>query len=220
MAPVLKGKWILGGLGVMVFAKTALSFPVLPLFDAADPLPQPGVVLAAAESKSSGKEPAPATDIPPLVEDLPDPQAATQAPEEILRALQRERELVDLQKQDVEERKAEIALAMERLKIERDSLTELKGAIEALLAQVEASKTEDLERLIAFYKNMKPVDAARIMDDLDIETTILILGEMNPRLAAPILAKVSPVRARAVSKIILERSQLPGDQDLVGIKLK
>ena len=88
------------------------------------------------------------------------------------------------------------------------------------MARVEAAKTDDLNRLIEFYKNMKPTDAARIMDDLDIETTIMILGEMNPRIAAPIMAKISPVRARAVSKIILERSQLPGDQDLTGIRLK
>jgi flagellar motility protein MotE (MotC chaperone) len=88
------------------------------------------------------------------------------------------------------------------------------------LGRIEANKTDDLNRLIDFYKNMKPADAARIMDDLDIETTVMVLGTMNPRSAAPILAKVSPVRARAVSKIILERSQLPGDQDLVGIKLK
>jgi flagellar motility protein MotE (MotC chaperone) len=57
------------------------------------------------------------------------------------------------------------------------------------------------------------------MDDMDIETTIMVLGTMKPRIAAPILAKMSPVRARAVSKIILERSQLPGDQDLTGIRL-
>jgi flagellar motility protein MotE (MotC chaperone) len=48
----------------------------------------------------------------------------------------------------------------------------------------------------------------------------MILGTMKPRTAAPILAKIPPVRARAVSKIILERSQLPADQDLTGIKLR
>jgi flagellar motility protein MotE (MotC chaperone) len=57
------------------------------------------------------------------------------------------------------------------------------------------------------------------MNDMDIETTIMIMGTMNPRIAAPIMAEISPVRARAISKIILERSQLPGDQDLRGIKL-
>lgn len=219
MRNILSGKLIFGGLALTLFAKAAMSFPELPMFRDADPVNDKIVVQAAAGGKEVS-EPEPATNIPPLVEDLPEKSQNYDVPEEVLRSLNRERELVELQKQEIEKRKSEVALAMERLEIEKSSLRELKGSIEALLARIEASQTEDLKRLIEFYKNMKPVDAARIMDDLDIETTIMILGEMNPRVAAPILAKVSPVRARAVSKIILERSQLPGDQDLNGIRLK
>lgn len=218
MRRLLSAKMILGGLGVTLCAKAAMSFPELPMFGDTG-VTDPVVIQAAAkEDKDSGVQPA--TDAPPLVENLPQPATAQDVPEEVLQSLNRERELVAEQRKDIERRKAELALAMERLELEKASLTELKVSIEDLLARIEASKTDDLNRLIEFYKNMKPVDAARIMDDLDIETTIMILGEMNPRLAAPILAKVSPVRARAVSKIILERSQLPGDQDLRGIRLK
>ncbi len=124
------------------------------------------------------------------------------------------------EQEELENQRAEFALARERLNIEKASLTELKTSIEDLLGRVDAAQTEDLDRLIQLYTNMKPTDAARIMDDLDIETTIMILGTMKPRTAAPILAKIPPVRARAVSKIILERSQLPADQDLTGIKLR
>lgn len=219
MAKLLSGKMILGGLGLTLFAKAALSFPELPMFQSSDVPVDPFVIQAAAATKSdSGAQPA--TDAPPLVEDLPKEAMDQDAPEQVLRSLNRERELVAAQKAEIEKRRVELALAMERLELEKASLTELKTSIENLLARIDASQTEDLNRLIEFYKNMKPADAARIIDDLDIETTIMILGEMNPRLAAPILAKVSPVRARAVSKIILERSQLPGDQDLIGIKLK
>ncbi|WP_276151234.1 MULTISPECIES: hypothetical protein [unclassified Sulfitobacter] len=217
MRNLLSGKMILGGLGVMVFAKAAMSFPELPSLTDVASGKDIGVVAAAGKVEATVDS---ATDSPPLVENLPEPMAkAIDTPEEILLSLKRERELVAQQKADMEKRLAEIALSEERLRIERASLTELKTSIEELLARVEASQTDDLARLISFYKNMKPADAARIIDDLDIETTIMILGTMNPRSAAPIMAKVSPVRARAVSKIILERSQLPGDQDLVGIKL-
>lgn len=219
MRNMLSGKLIVGGLGLTLFAKAAMSFPELPMFQDTGPVNDQIVVLAAAGSGDKAS-PEPADDIPPLVEDLPEKTDNYDAPEEVLRSLNRERELVELQKQEIEQRKSELALAMERLEIEKASLTELKTSIEELLARVEASQTEDLNRLIEFYKNMKPADAARIIDDLDIETTIMILGEMNPRAAAPILAKVSDVRARAISKIILERSQLPGDQDLNGIRLK
>ena len=219
MLSLLNGKMILGGLGLMLFAKAAMSFPELPMFNDTVPPENPVVIQAAAEDKKK-EGPEPATDTPPMVTDLPEKIEALDVPEEVLRSLMRERELVEQQKQEIEVRKTEVALALERLEEEKMSLTELKTSIEDLLARVEANKTDDLNRLIEFYKNMKPADAARIMDDLDIETTVMVLGEMNPRTAAPILAKVSPVRARAVSKIILERSQLPGDQDLVGIRLK
>lgn len=213
---LLSGKMILGGLGVMLFAKAALSFPELPSLKDVAPVKDLGVVASAEKVEATLES---ATDSPPLVEDLPEVASELDTPETILESLVRERELVGLQKAEMDKREAEIALSEERLRIEKASLTELKTSIEALLALVEAAQTDDLDRLISFYKNMKPADAARIIDDLDIETTIMILGTMNPRIAAPIMAKVSPVRARAVSKIILERSQLPGDQDLVGIKL-
>ena len=66
---------------------------------------------------------------------------------------------------------------------------------------------------------MKPKEAAAIMNDLDIEVSVMVLGSMNERTAAPILANLTPIRARAISKIILERSKLPGDQRLDNLKL-
>jgi flagellar motility protein MotE (MotC chaperone) len=217
MRNLLSGKLFVTGLSVMLFAKAALSFPEITMFNTIGPPNDQFVIKAAAKEEVTLLS---AEDSPPLVADLPEKIGNSDVPEEILQSLTRERELVLLQKAQLEKRRAEIALAEERLRIEQVSLTELKGSIEALLARIAASQTDDVDRLIQLYKNMKPTDAARIIDDLDIETTIMILGTMNPRIAAPILAKVSPVRARAVSKIILERSQLPGDQDLIGIKLK
>lgn len=215
----LSGKMILGGLGLTLFAKAAMSFPELPMFQDTEVVSNPMIIQAAGGGAEKEATLEPAADVPPLVENLMTETQTADAPEEVLRSLTQERELVARQKEDIEVRKSELALAQERLAIEKASLMELKTSIEDLLARVEASQTDDLDRLIAFYQNMKPADAARIMDDLDIETTIMILGTMKPRAAAPILAKVSPVRARAVSKIILERSQLPGDQDLRGIRL-
>ena len=67
---------------------------------------------------------------------------------------------------------------------------------------------------------MKPKDAANIMNTLDIEVAVLVLGEMKERDAAPIFAKMNVVRSQAISKIIFERSKLPGDQNLNGIALQ
>lgn len=218
MARFLVGKLLIGGLVVTAFAKAAVSFPDLATGEDLPPASTP-IVLAAGESEEETAGPVPAEAPPPIVVGLSDQVGLCETPEEVLRNLAKERDLLNEQREALDLRQAEVTLAREKLGIEKSALTELKTSIESLLARVEAQQTEDLDRLISFYKNMKPAEAALIMDDLDIEVTIMVLGTMNPRNAAPILAKMAPVRARAVSKIILERGQLPGDQDSTGIRL-
>jgi len=218
MARALGAKLLLGGLAVAAFAKAATSLPGLPF--PSDAMTRPDLPIRVAVETETA-EPVFLEEETKVVARVPKKAPAQcDTPEEVLQSLSRERDLIAAQKEDLESRKSELALAREKLEIEKAALLELKSDIEALLARVKAAETEDLDRLIGFYQNMKPAEAARIMDDLDIEVTILVLAKMKPRVAAPILAKMSPVRARAVSKIILERSQLPGDQDLVGIRLK
>lgn len=217
MARALGGKLLLGGLAITAFAKAATSFPELP-FPQGDAARPDAVVQTAAETGQEALSTAPV--ISTTVTEVSQKPQQCETPEEVLQSLARERDLIAAQREDLESRKSELTLAQEKLEIEKAALLELKTSIEDLLARVKAAQTEDLDRLISFYENMKPAEAARIMDDLDIEVTILVLAQMKPRAAAPILAKMAPVRARAVSKIILERSQLPGDQDLVGIRLK
>lgn len=221
MAKFLVGKLLIGGLVATAFAKAAVSFPELASGEDVPPPAISSVVLAAGgdEEKKEETGPVPAEAPPPIVAGLGDEVGLCETPEEVLRNLGKERRLLDEQREALSLREAEVTLAREKLGIEKAALSELKTSIENLLSRVEAQQTEDLERLISFYKNMKPAEAAGIMDEMDIEVTIMVLGTMNPRTAAPILAKMTPVRARAVSKIILERGQLPGDQDLTGIRL-
>ena len=219
MARNLRGKVLVGSLALVLCAKAATSFPRGPLeIDPIETTPHAQhVVKAASESPgvSIGTDPA-----VPTSEESVDVSHTNQceAPEDLLNALSAERLLITQQKKDLDDRKAEIALAREKLEIEKVALMELKNSIEDLLSRIDAQKSEDLERLIALYQNMKPAEAAAIMNDIDIEVMIMVLGAMPPRVAAPILARMSPVRAGAVSKIIFERSKLPGDQNLNGIQ--
>lgn len=207
-----------------VVAKAAVSLPELP-----NPFTSPApaitdIILTAGEDEGDEKVIAKSEELdedapPPVIAGLSDTPGLCETPEEVLRALSKERELIAERMAKVDAHEAEVTLAREKLDIEKAALVELKGSIETLLAKIEAQQTDDVQRLIDFYKNMKPAEAASLMNEMDIEVTIMVLGTMSPRTAAPILAKMTPVRARAVSKIILERSQLPGDQDLNGVRL-
>ena len=220
MARVPIGKILIGGLVITVVAKAAESLPELPNPFVAEAPEITEIVLAAGEDKEAKEEPEEEDDVPPpVIAGLSASPGLCETPEEVLQALAQERDLIAERKAMIDAHEAEITLAREKLDIEKAALAELKTSIETLLANVEAQQTDDVQRLIDFYKNMKPAEAASLMNEMDIEVTIMVLGTMSPRTAAPILAKMTPVRARAVSKIILERSQLPGDQDLNGVRL-
>jgi len=206
-----RSRFLALGFGVLIFAKVGLSIPAFPEF-----FGQQGSAIAAENEVPQDQE----SEHPPVIIDQEKiNDTIAQTPEILLLSIQNERELISQQKEQLSVRMAEIALAEEKLMIEKEALNELKTMLEGILQKVEESQTADLERLVNFYQNMKPKDAARIMDDLDIEVTILVMTTMKPRDAAPIMAKMTSVRARAISKIILERSKLPGDQNLKGIRL-
>ncbi len=143
-----------------------------------------------------------------------------QVPEAVLAEIANERELLKQQQDAIVEREAKLQIGLDRLALEARQLEGLKSALEELTERVEAAQKEDVARLVNLYRNMKPKSAAEILNELDIEASVIVLGTMAERDAAPILANLDPNRARAISKIILERSKLPGDQDFSGIRLR
>jgi len=192
-------------------AKTGIA--LLENTDPLQPRPDRAFVAAAEAAASPETEPAKAPATRPAA-------AICETPEEMLAAVKQERDLLAAQKEELDQRASEVALATERVAVETARLGELKQEVEALLTRVEQAHTTDVDRLVNLYRNMKPKEAALIMNDLDIEVAVMVLGTMSERDAAPILARLNPVRAQAISKIILERSKLPGDQKLNGVRLQ
>jgi len=193
---------MIGSLALAGLVKAGLSLGLFPVSAGED---APALFLTAAHA-SAGNETVVA------------PQTCEQ-PEEIFDAIRIERDLLAQQKQELAQRSSEVALSVEKLNIETARLVELKNEVETLLTRVAQSHTNDVERLVALYRNMKPKEAAGIMNDMDLEVTVIVLSTMAERDAAPILARLTPVRAQAISRIILERSKLPGDQRLNGVPL-
>lgn len=169
------------------------------------------------------------TDAPPITEMDPIKESETAqespvaetpvTPRELLVAIEMERDKLTEWQNRLEEQEATISLAQSTLDAKAVELTALKNELDLLLSRSVRENTEDVARLVAIYKAMKPVQAATIMNDAGIEVSVLVLSAMAPRNSGPIIALMQPIRARAISKIILERSRLPGDQRLVNVTL-
>ncbi len=211
---------VVGALALAGVAKASLLIGGVGMHAGPDAAPQPsrpGLFVSAANAAAGDPAPEPAPEPAPAETVIPQSCAA---PEEVLSAIATERGLLDEQRAALNDRASEIALAEETLAIETARLEELRGELEGLLTKIDEARQADVERLVALYVNMKPREAATIMNDLDIEVAVTVLGAMPARDAAPVLAAMNVVRAQAISMIILERSKLPGDQRLNGIRLQ
>lgn len=138
---------------------------------------------------------------------------------ELLVDIAAEQEALEARRIELDNREAQIRLAQSAMEAQAAELETLRQELERLLDRSTRENTEDVARLVEIYKAMKPAQAANLLNEADLEVAVLVLATMPPRETGPILAQMQPVRARAISKIILERSRLPGDQKLVGIQI-
>lgn len=87
------------------------------------------------------------------------------------------------------------------LRVER-RVAELKALEERIQAEnKERQDYEDtrLKGLVQMYENMKPKDAARVFDRLDLQILVDVVRQMKPRKMSAILAKMSPETAERLT---------------------
>jgi flagellar motility protein MotE (MotC chaperone) len=63
---------------------------------------------------------------------------------------------------------------------------------------------------------MKPADAARIFDTLDMDVLIEVMGQMKEAKSAPVLAAMSSERAKAVTVLLAQQKKLPDTTSAAG----
>ncbi|MFE0755410.1 MotE family protein [Inquilinus sp. NPDC058860] len=135
--------------------------------------------------------------------------AAEPIPSELLAAIEAERGELEARRARLDEREALLAVAEARVRHEVDRLAVLKREIEGQLAQQSGLLEADLKRMGATYAAMRARDAARIMDEMEPATVVSIFDRMPERRSAPILGAMTPLKAQEVTRLILERHQVP-----------
>lgn len=186
------------------------------------PVVQPAEVALPSASINTEEELAAMIDAPPPQVNA---EASTYVSEsggllpELLSAIAAERMAMAQRTEALDLREAELAFAAAALSEQSNQLGQLKSEIERLLKLADGNHHDDVARLVKIYRAMKPAEAAEILSSADLEVTVLVLAAMTERDAGPIIARMNQVRAQAVSKIILERSRLPGDQRLISLKI-
>ena len=128
-----------------------------------------------------------------------DPTLLTPAEIEILMRLAERRDELASRGRELEAREGLLRAAEIRIERRVAELEELRGVIEERIKVFDQQQEKKLGSLVKIYENMKPKDAARIFEELEMPTLLEVAERMKERKLAPVMAQMNPARAREVT---------------------
>jgi flagellar motility protein MotE (MotC chaperone) len=128
---------------------------------------------------------------------------------EVLQDLSKRREELDKREQDVNRKEALLKAAEGEVDRKVAELNKMKGELETLLNSQKTAEDAQVNSLVKIYENMKPKDAARIFDTLEMNVLLDVIGRMKEQKTSPILANMNPDKARDVTIKLAEQRKLP-----------
>lgn len=142
--------------------------------------------------------------------DLPDdPTLFTKSEIEVLQNL-------SLRRAELEERDRELGMRADLLRITETRIEErivelkrIEGKIEGLLQRHDEETEAKFKRLVKVYESMKPKDAARIFNMMEMRILLEMVERMKEVKMAPILAKMDGNAAKTLTIELANRRRLP-----------
>jgi len=187
------------------WAENALNFPT-GRSHALDTSDITGSVDKAPESKPAESN-AVSTTRPEDIAAQPDPATAVSPSERaVLERLQARRQEIETRAREIDIRENLVKTAEQKLegKLQELKATEARiTAAEGQKAKAEAAKLKDL---VTMYENMKPKDAAKVFDRLDIAVLYQIASQIAPRKLSDIVGQMQPENAERLTVEIARRA--------------
>lgn len=129
---------------------------------------------------------------------------------EVLQRLAERREVVERREREMQQKESLVLAAEQRLDQKIAKLQEIEKQLENLAQQYDAKKKSEIEQLVRIYTAMKPKDAARIFDDLEMSILVAVVTNMKEAKVAPVLSAMNAEKARALTEEMSSRKQIPG----------
>ena len=170
----------------------------------------PPAQMPSATTKPAGKDapPAPGGSSGPADAPAANAPLAPLGPidnQELLQHFAERRAEIERRTKEMEQREALLAAAEKRIDQKVAEMEKTKSDIQKLMAQGDEKQSAQLESLVKIYETMKPKEAARIFEELDMPVLLGVIQKMKEQKTAPILAAMDPVKAKEVTAALVER---------------
>ncbi len=145
-----------------------------------------------------------------------DPTLLTPAEIDLLQQLAERRENLDARERELDIQGALLQAAETRIGKKVKELKTLQAAIAKLIKTYDDQQNAKLQSVVKIYGNMKAKDAARIFEELDMDTLLMVAERMKERKLAPIMAKMDPTKATEITVELSRLREMPAVGDEAG----
>jgi flagellar motility protein MotE (MotC chaperone) len=162
----------------------------------------------AEKKEGDAKVNPPSTDPDSEEEQTPPKRDFSQVEVDLLQSLAKRRQELDDWAKQIQLKENMLIATEQRINDKIESLQKMKKELENLLAQYNEQEDTKIRSLVKIYENMKPKDAARIFEELDMPVLLTVVDRMSERKVAPVLASMNPTKAKDVTVQLAEQRKL------------
>lgn len=121
----------------------------------------------------------------------------------ILQELAERREILDARAKEIDKRALQLKVAEDEIDRKIAQLKKYEEKLLELTSQYNKKEKENIDSLVKLYTAMKPKDAARIFNTLDLEITVAILKGMKPSTTSTIISQMNSERAQEITAVLI-----------------
>jgi flagellar motility protein MotE (MotC chaperone) len=118
---------------------------------------------------------------------------------ELLQNLSRRREELDRWERNIQIKESALDATEKRINDKIVQIDAMKKEVSELLAQYNKQEDAKIRSLVKIYEAMKPKDAARIFDEMEMPILLLVIDKMAEKKSAPILAGMDSRKAKQIT---------------------
>lgn len=130
----------------------------------------------------------------------------------ILERLQARRQEIEARQREIDIRESLLKSAEKRIESKVEEMKAVETRISATQAEQKAAEAQRMKGLVTMYEGMKPKDAARVFDRLEMGVLIEIASAIAPRKMSDIMGLMSPEAAEKLTVEMARRANGGGDQ--------
>ena len=127
----------------------------------------------------------------------------------VLERLQDRRQELDTRGRDIDMRESLLKAAEKRLEAKVAELKDMEARVSTAMGNRDKAEAERFKSIVSMYENMKPKDAARIFDRLDLKILVEVSTQINPRKMSEILAQMTSEGAERLTVELANRASGP-----------